>query len=199
MVEFYPGELKTARVVMRNPTQKGFDYRAALIVGLPELTRYEASFAIPALSEKTVGFTITMPSVVGIYPVSIQVTSGGEEIALLPAADINVIGVAQFVMPLQINVEVTGDGQILDMYWDCRFSVPVTNQGQAPGTHTLAIVGLVDGQPHRQWNQVIPLNPGETYLWSASQWIDFRRVSVYKFMVTGDWAGSNYAEGTARR
>ena len=78
MLQFYAGELKMARATMRNPTQKAFDYEAAIIIGLPEVVRSEVSFSIPADEEIIISFPITMPSIAGIYPVHVQVTSGGQ-------------------------------------------------------------------------------------------------------------------------
>jgi len=73
MPEFYAGESKTARVTMRNPTNKFFSYTGALIIGLPEVARAEAAFSVPALGEKEVSFPIAMPSTAGTYPVYLYV------------------------------------------------------------------------------------------------------------------------------
>lgn len=103
-----------------------------------------------------------------------------------------------FYMPPQIEVKIT-DGTILDMYWNCEFSVAITNSGNALGTYTILATGGYAAEPvHRQWTQRITLNPGETYVWKASQWVDFRRISYYKFTLLGDWQGNNYSEGVAR-
>jgi hypothetical protein len=105
---------------------------------------------------------------------------------------------ALFYMPGKMEVKVT-DGTILDMYWNCEFSVLITNLGNAPATHTIEVTGSWDQEPaHRQWTEKNALNPGESYVWKASQWIDFRRASFYRFTLAGDWEADNYSEGVAR-
>jgi len=90
MTQFYTGEAKTAKVIMRNPTAKGFDYQGALIIGLPEAARSEVSFFIPASGEKLVSFPVAMPSVAGAYPVYLHVTAEGKEVGLYDAGSITV-------------------------------------------------------------------------------------------------------------
>jgi hypothetical protein len=91
MPEFYASESRTAKATMRNPTGKDLSYQAALILGLPEALRSEASFSIPAGGEKVIGFPVTMPAVDGTYPVYLHVTSEGKEIKLYRAEDVRII------------------------------------------------------------------------------------------------------------
>jgi len=107
--------------------------------------------------------------------------------------------VAKFYMPARMEVSVT-DGSILDMYWKCDFSCPVTNKGNATGTHT------VSGKDNlgRTWGPIeVTLAPGETYVCKPNpggpNWIDFRRIAPpYIWELTGDWEGDNYSKGEAR-
>jgi len=105
---------------------------------------------------------------------------------------------AEFYMPAQIDVKVE-DGTILDMYWNCIFTVPISNVGDAPGKQRIHVIAITDGEVHRDYTQEISLQPGQTYLWELKQWVDFRRLSYYKVTISGDWEADNYAEGVARR
>ncbi len=87
MPEFYVSEAKTAKITLRNPTGKAFGYLAALIIGLPEAARSEASVSIPAGAEKTVSFPITMPSAIGTYPLHVSVSSGDKTLGLYRATE----------------------------------------------------------------------------------------------------------------
>jgi hypothetical protein len=91
MPEFYAGEAKTAKVTMRNPTNKFFSYTGALVIGLPEVARAEAAFSIPALGEKEVSFPVTMPAAPGTYPVNIGVASGGILIAAFVSDPVTIV------------------------------------------------------------------------------------------------------------
>lgn len=105
----------------------------------------------------------------------------------------------RFYMPATMEVTVT-DGSILDMYWKCDFSCPVTNKGNATGTHT------VNGKDNlgRTWGPIqITLSPGEIYTCAPNpggpNYIDFRRIAPpYVWELFGDWEGDNYSKGEAR-
>lgn len=104
------------------------------------------------------------------------------------------IALARFFMPPEMEVRVT-DGTILGMYWTCEFSVLITNQGDAPGTHTINWwdnAGVISG------SRKITLQPGESYTWHLSQWVDFRRISTYIMNLSGDWEQDNFSQGIAR-
>lgn len=111
------------------------------------------------------------------------------------------VGVAKFYMPPVMTVKVT-DGSILGMYWGCKFSVVITNNGDAPGTYTLRgqdnLASKWDGP--RTWGpKQITLALGQTYKWSVFYYIDFRRVSApYAWELWGDWEQDNYSRGEAR-
>ena len=99
MPQFSPGESKTAKVTMKNPTIKAFDYEGVIYMGntLAEVSRQ--LFSLNASEERVIGLPITMPNTPGVYPVNIGVFSGGQnvglyrgvedvEIILLPAVEI---------------------------------------------------------------------------------------------------------------
>ena len=92
MPEFAAGEAKTARVPMRNPTSKAFDYRGEIYMGTDLAKMSEQLFHLNAGEEKQVSFPVTMPALAGTYPVHIGVFSGGKNIALYRAIeDVTVI------------------------------------------------------------------------------------------------------------
>jgi len=87
MSQFNPGESKAAKVTMRNPTQKSFDYTGFLYMGTDLTVMSEAPFSLSAGQEEQVSLPVTMPLAPGTYPVHIGVFSTGENIALYRAAD----------------------------------------------------------------------------------------------------------------
>ncbi len=78
MWEFNPGEQKTAIVPMTNPTSKAFDYTAELYMGTDLALMAREDFHLEAGQSKDISLPVTMPTVVGTYPVNIGVFSGGE-------------------------------------------------------------------------------------------------------------------------
>lgn len=201
MPEFSPGESRTAIVAMSNPTAKAFDYVAELYMGTDLALMAQAPFHLEAEESEDISLPVTMPSVAGAYPVHIGVFSGGQSIGLYKAVeDVIITAEPEFYMPAEMNVKVT-DGTILGMYWTCEFSVTITNKGNAPGTHTIEWwdnCGVVGG------SRTITLQPGESYSWGYSGWVDFRRlpgdygVSQYTMWLSGDWEANNISSGTAK-
>lgn len=87
MPQFNAGVSKTAKVTMRNPAAKAFDYEGVILMGtgLTEISR--VAFHLDAGQSKDISFPVTMPSVAGTYPVYIGVFSGGVSIALYKATE----------------------------------------------------------------------------------------------------------------
>lgn len=96
MPEFRPGESKTARVTMRNPKDKAFDYDGFIYMGTELAVVSEKSFRLEANKEKQVDFSVVMPAAQGIYPVHIGVFSGGQNIKLYRAMEDVVIVLPAF-------------------------------------------------------------------------------------------------------
>ncbi|MBA7506486.1 hypothetical protein ES706_05177 [subsurface metagenome] len=105
MPQFGPGELKTARVPMTNPTAKAFDYVADLYMGTNLALMAETPFHLDAQESKDISLPVTMPTVAGTYPVHIGVFSGGVNIGLYRATeDVVIISVAdRWVSPTGYN------------------------------------------------------------------------------------------------
>jgi len=87
VITFAPGEAKTARVTMRNPTGKAFDYDGFVYMGTNLAVVSQVSFSLAPSEEKIVSFPVTMPSQAGTYPVYIGVFSGEQNIALYQATE----------------------------------------------------------------------------------------------------------------
>ncbi len=96
MPQFKPGESKTAKVTMRNPTEKAFDYAGFIYMGTDLAVMSEVPFSLNAGQEKQVPFPVTMPAAPGTYPVHIGVFSGGQNIALYRAVEDVVIVLSAF-------------------------------------------------------------------------------------------------------
>jgi hypothetical protein len=81
MPQFFAGATKTAKVTMRNPTIKPFDYHAVLYMGVNQVAMAETDFRLNAGESKEVSLSVTMPSQVGVYPVYLSVFSAGSLLA----------------------------------------------------------------------------------------------------------------------
>ena len=87
MITFAPGVSKTAKVTMRNPTGKAFDYDGVIYTGTNLAVVSQASFHLDAGEQKDISFAVVMPTTPGTYPVYIGVFSGGQSIALYRATE----------------------------------------------------------------------------------------------------------------
>ena len=85
MPQFEVGQSKTARVRMKNPTGKAFDYTGSILFSLSPVS--EKSFSLGAGEEKDILFPVTIPDMVGTHPVHVGVFSEGKSVALYQATE----------------------------------------------------------------------------------------------------------------
>jgi len=195
MPQFAPSAQKTA-VAPITVAPAGLNCEAELFLGPNDATPVASSGIRTFLSmgsPQQVSFPIVMPASPGTYHVYVDVHAGGSLIlAYQGTEDIVIAASALFYMPSEMAVSVTGDGEILGMYWDCAVALTITNIGQGSGVQT---VHFWDSVGNLDTTHQITLGPGETYQFSHSQWVDFRRISVYEVYAQGDWEGDNYSVG----
>lgn len=114
MAQFYTGELKTAQVTMRNPTERAFDYNACIYLGTDLALAAETAFYLEPGEEEQVSFSVVMPASPGTYPVHVGVFSGGENIALYRATeDLVVVAPEPF---MEVTPDVYGPGQVWSQF-----------------------------------------------------------------------------------
>lgn len=113
MPQFSAGEQKTAIIPMANPTGKPFDYSVELYMGTNLTLMTSADFHLEAGELKNISLLVTMPSVVGTYPVYIGAFSEGENIPpIYQVEDIVIVSVAPSTVRLYgtITDSLTGVG-----------------------------------------------------------------------------------------
>jgi len=156
MPQFKPGEAKTAKATMRNPTARAFDYEGVIYMGtdLAEMSRQP--FSLNASEERVIGFPITVPGVPGVYPVHIGVFSGGKSIGLYRATED--VQIAQAAVEIAkayirqaspsvseaysgwIGISPVGSELNLALFGGCiQVGVLLRNPTQAPLRYTLTI------------------------------------------------------------
>jgi len=75
MPEFAPGSAHIARVTMKNPSRKPWDYKGILRLGANQDMVFEVPFQLNAGESKEVSFGVVMPTTEGEYPVYVDVYS----------------------------------------------------------------------------------------------------------------------------
>jgi len=194
MPQFSPGESKTAKVVMKNPTSKAFSYNASLILGLPEVAKSEKAFSIPAGGELEVNFPVTMPSTPGEYLVFLSVFSGGVSIGLYQSME-NVVIVAP-ILPFTFGTfsATRKTCPSATAFGIAELSCAIKNSNALPVTRNVAVMWARYSKTYGQWlscaGQLVPtrancvcdtspclinpfsltLNPGQTFSFFYKGW-----------------------------
>ena len=100
---------------------------------------------------------------------------------------------AEFYMPAEFTkAKITDRWTMRPYYYVMEFECPITNKGDAEGTHTI-FVGNDHPDELEPWAIEVTLEPGETYLWTHWQ----LAVWPMTFYLEGDWEENNYSEGVA--
>lgn len=120
MPEFSPGESKTAVVTMSNPKPKAFDYVAELYMGTDLALMAQESFHLEKEGLKDISLPVTMPLVVGVYPVYLGVFSNGQFLEPLYHAEDVSIAAAE-PSALLISYQRT----LAECIEDCSLGVPL--------------------------------------------------------------------------
>jgi len=169
MPEFNTGEQKTAIVPMANPTVKAFDYMVQLYMGTDLAVMSEASFHLEPGETKDIAMPVTMPDVVGTYPVYIGVFSDGVNIVLYKTIEDVVIT----VLPSFVFSNVSSVGVVCKAapaFATQDFSCLVANPTDETITRTLKLMRLYRTYPRTEWSGPyevlsfdLTLLPGQTY------------------------------------
>lgn len=105
MPQFAPGESKVAKVTMRNPIEKAFDYEGVILMGVQLTEMSRVAFHLDAGEEKVVNFPVTMPTQAGVYPVYLSVYAA-DKLTLL--AHYQSTEDVEITFPLKVNVVSLG-------------------------------------------------------------------------------------------
>ena len=175
MAQFNPGESRTGRVMMRNPTGKDFEYTGYIYLGTDLAVVSEQVFSLVAGGEKQVSFPVVMPGQAGTYPVHIGIFSGGENIALYKAEDVAIVmpDYGNFIYTVETYelrplTEIDPDAGSAYRYivYRCR----ITNQAAMSGTRVVSFWWYYYSTYYNKYypaKQIrtfpLTLNPEETY------------------------------------
>lgn len=196
MPEFQPGETKTAKVTMRNPTGKAFDYTGFLYMGAGLAVMSEASFRLEAGQEKQVSFPITMPSV-GTYPVHIGVFSEGRNIALYKATEDVVIS----LVPFSYSAPRCWIGPGPGAWKTVGFEATVTNIGNRTTTKTVQLFWRridIAGSPMPSYSISLTLAPGGSVVFANPTGDVPNTILIYYGMTFQLWLRDSDGNESAR-
>jgi hypothetical protein len=99
------------------------------------------------------------------------------------------------VMPASMDVAISGNGQVMGMYWDVTFSLVISNPSSVPVTGQ---VRFYDNYNIRNFTKPITAPAFGEYRWSIITQVDFRQVPQYIMTAEGEWDGDNTSVGVAR-
>ncbi len=106
MPTFLPGETRTARANLTNPTVKEFTYEVELYLDVTKVATSGPSFVtIGAGQTKEVPFTVTMPMEEGVYEVYLSVKVEGQLVVLYKAVE-------------DVTIHVEPDVEVGPITWD---------------------------------------------------------------------------------
>ena len=135
MPQFSPGEEKTARVTMTNPTAKAFGYRMVLYMGVNMVAMGDAEFSLNAGESKDIAIPVVMPTNPGVYPVYLDVWSGETLLGHYQANEDVEIAVSEshFAYDVISCWEYSAGFKIL------KFRCAISNQGDRQETHLVSV------------------------------------------------------------
>jgi len=128
MPQFYVGERKMARVTFANPKGVALGYTASLYIGSTQVA--EVPFTLNAGEQRELAFSVTMPPILGTYPVLLYVYSSGQCINIYRATeDVAITGlILKFSNPKK-STTIAWDALISDISSGVAVNVPCEPSG----------------------------------------------------------------------
>lgn len=172
MIQFEPGSTHTAKVVVKNPTNKAFDYNGVLYMGINQVAMAEVPFHLDAGESKEISFSVVMPAAEGEYPVYLSVFSAGQLLAHYQATESVVIVSPAPSAPFTFsNLSVQRVRCESATAWNTLdFGCTITNPTGGSITHTLTPMyrygtktGYSDPIARPEYAFGLTLGPGESY------------------------------------
>jgi len=134
MAQFSPGEEKTARVTVTNPTAGAFDYHMVLYMGTNMVAMGDVDFHLEADESKEVTIPVVMPLDPGVYPVCRDVWSGEDFLGRYPAADVEIAAQESHFVYSDLSCwEYSAGFKVL------KFRCTITNEGDHRESHLVSI------------------------------------------------------------